>query len=263
MIDLGMPTLLEFGDINECAELCRELDLSFVELNMCLPQYEPDAIDAEYFRKIAGEYGIYYTIHLDDNINVSDFNRTVAEAYFKVISDSIKAAKAVSAPSLNMHLSRGGYFTLPEGKVNLFDIYREYYLDSMRRLREECEKEIGGEEIKICVENTSGYTGFQLAALDILLESEVFALTYDIGHDYCAGGEDGEVIMSRAEKLRHFHIHDAAGKRNHLPLGEGELDLNKYFALAKKHGCRAVIEVKTAESLKRSVNLIRTGEIQL
>ncbi|MGN1408848.1 MAG: sugar phosphate isomerase/epimerase family protein, partial [Eubacteriales bacterium] len=196
-------------------------------------------------------------------INVSDFNRTVAGAYRKVVTDSIKTAKKLSAPSLNMHLSRGVYFTLPDGKVYLFDIYREQYLDSMKRLREDCEKEIGGEEIKICVENTSGYTGFQLEALDILLESEVFALTYDIGHDYCAGGADGEVIMNKSDRLRHFHIHDAQGKQNHLTFGEGELDLNKYFAIAKKYGCRAVIEVKTADALRKSVNLIKTSKIQL
>lgn len=252
-MDYGMPTLIELPDIEDCAVLCRELGLQFVELNMNLPQYQLDKIDADAFRKIADEYGIYYTIHLDENLNVSDFNPYVAEAYRKTVSETISLAKKLSAPVLNMHLSKGVYFTLPDKRVFLFDEYREQYLKSMTQFRDECENSIGSGDIKICVENCDGYTDFQVEALDLLLESPAFALTFDIGHNHGIGGRDEPIILERSEKLKHMHLHDALGKKNHLPLGDGELDLHKYLSLAKEHSCRAVLETKTVEGLKSSV----------
>ena len=80
-----MPTLIETCAIEDCAKLCADLGLGFIELNMNLPQYQLDKIDVAYFKSIADEYGIYYTIHLDENLNVCDFNCYVAEAYTKLL----------------------------------------------------------------------------------------------------------------------------------------------------------------------------------
>jgi len=38
-MDIGMPTLLEIKSLENCAALCRVLDLRFIELNMNLPKY--------------------------------------------------------------------------------------------------------------------------------------------------------------------------------------------------------------------------------
>ena len=80
-MSFGMPTLIETSTLEECAKLCVELGLDFIELNMNMPQCQLDKIDVDYFRSIADKYGIYYTIHLDENLNVCDFNSYVAEAY--------------------------------------------------------------------------------------------------------------------------------------------------------------------------------------
>lgn len=37
MLEIGMPTLIELPDIDASANLCHELGLQFVELNMNLP----------------------------------------------------------------------------------------------------------------------------------------------------------------------------------------------------------------------------------
>ena len=37
MFRCGMPTLIETETLEECAALCRELELDFIELNMNLP----------------------------------------------------------------------------------------------------------------------------------------------------------------------------------------------------------------------------------
>lgn len=255
MMHYGMPTLIETKTLEECAALCRELGLQFIELNMNMPQYQLDKIDAEKFKAIAAKYGIYYTIHLDENLNISDFNPYVANAYLRTVLETINVSKVLCVPVLNMHLSQGVYFTLPDKKVFLFEEYKELYLKSLAAFRDECEKAIGSADIKICIENCGGYTSFQIEALDMLLQNPVFGLTFDIGHNFSVGGTDEPIIMERADKLYHMHIHDAkTGKKDHLALGTGEIDLLKYFAIAKGCVCRVVLETKTVEGLKQSVN---------
>lgn len=250
-----MPTLIELPEIEACANLCNELNMQFIELNMNLPQYQIGAINAAVFNIIAQKYEIYYTMHLDENFNISDFNPFVAEAYMHTIKETIELAKQLEIPVLNMHLLRGVYFTLPEKKVFLFDEYKEYYLQSITCFRDECEKAVGKYNIKICIENSDGYTDIQAQALNILLKSYVFALTFDIGHNHSIGGSDEPIIMSHKDKLYHFHFHDAAGSKNHLALGMGELDLHKYYCLAEQNSCRIVLETKTVAGLKQSVRV--------
>ena len=256
-MQFGMPTLIELPGIEDCAALCKALKLDFIELNMNLPQYQLPQIDAASFRRIAGEYGIFYTIHLDENLNISDFNPYIAEAYRRTVAETIELAGELDVPVLNMHLSRGVYFTLPDKKVYLFGEYREQYLKSIEDFRSLCERLIGTADMRICIENCSGFTEFQKEALGILLQSPVFGLTFDIGHNHGNGNADGPFIAGNQERLCHMHMHDAQGKKNHLALGTGEMDIAKYLALAEKQKCRVVLETKTVEGLKQSVSWLR------
>lgn len=259
MLKLGMPTLIETDTLEECAALCRELNLDFIELNMNLPQYQLDKINVSYFKDVADKYEIFYTIHFDENLNVSDFNQYIADGYRRTVIETIELAKELNIPVINMHLSKGVYFTLPDRKVYLFSEYIEQYLHSIMDFRIACEKAIGDCDIKICIENCNGYTEFQKEGLKLLLESLVFGLTFDIGHNHSCGGLDQLYIMENEDKLCHMHMHDALAGKDHLPLGKGELNIHKYLKLAASHNCLIVLETKTVDGLRESVNLIRNA----
>lgn len=257
MLKFGMPTLIETATIEDCAALCRELGLDFIEMNMNLPQYQIQTMDPERFRRAAEDYGIFYTIHLDENMNVCDFNPDVAAAYRDTVIKTIAFARELRIPVLNMHMWPGVYFTLPEGKVYLFEKYREDYLEKLLLFREECEKAIGDANMKICVENWHGYPRWQVEALEVLLESPVFGLTFDVGHNFCVGGADEQVILDRAEKLHHMHLHDVKdGTKDHMALGTGQLDIRRYLELARQRKCSVVLETKTVSGLRQSVHWI-------
>lgn len=253
MIHKGMPTLIETPALEDCAMLCRSLGLDFIELNMNLPQFQIDAMDPVRFQRIAEQYGIYYTIHLDENLNVSDFNPHIAQGYLRTVTETIRFAQRLHIPVLNMHLPKGVYFTLPDRKVYLFEEYRSRYLTSIRTFRDACERAVGSAPIRLCVENCDGFLPFQKEAVKLLLDSPVFGLTFDIGHDHGIGGADEPFILQYRDRLCHMHIHDARGKRNHLPLGEGDIVLSQYLALAEQQQCRIVLETKTVAGLKQSV----------
>lgn len=255
----GMPTLIEVETVEETAALCAQLGLSFVELNTNFPLHQPHLLNADTLNDLANRYGIFYTIHLNDEMAVAEFNPAVSEGYRKAVAETIAFAKKIGVKKLNMHLSDGAKYTMPDRVVLFYEAYCAEYLQQIQAFRDFCEREIGDSGIVICIENTNGFRNFQISALEILLESPVFALTMDIGHNYCAGCKDEAWIMSHEDRLQHMHMHDAKnGKNDHLSLGSGELDIQKFLKLAEKCNCTVVLETKTVEGLKKSAEWIKS-----
>ena len=258
MPKFGAPTMVEMETLEQAMQVCTELKLDFLELNINFPQYLLTQLDVEKLKALSGQYGIFYTLHLDDEMSIADFNPYIAEGYCRTVYDAIELSKEIGIRKLNMHLSRGAKYTLPDRVIYFFEAYEKEYLNRIRHFREECEKRIGDSGILICVENTAGYLPFQRKAVELLLESPVFGLTFDIGHNYCSGNMDEEFILSHKDRLRHFHIHDCVeGRKDHRTLGTGLLDVKRYLDLAEHLGCTAVVETKTVESLKTSMDWIR------
>ena len=75
-----------------------------------------------------------------------------------------------------------------------------------------------------------------------------------------AGEKDVPFIMEHSEKLMHFHIHDGSEvpAKNHLALGDGEIDLADRLRLAECRNARCVLETKTVEALRKSVDWLRS-----
>lgn len=258
MLKFGAPTMVEMETLEQAAQVCAELNLDFLELNINFPQYLLKELDAEKLKELSARHGIFYTLHLDDEMSIADFNPYIAEGYCKTVYDAIELSKTLGIRKLNMHMSRGAKYTLPDRVIYFFEAYEKAYLERIRAFREECTKRIGDADITICVENTAGFLPFQQKAVELLLESPVFGLTFDIGHNYCSGDMDESFILAHKDRLTHFHIHDCVeGKKDHRTLGTGVLDVKRYLALAEELCCTAVVETKTVDSLKQSMDWIR------
>lgn len=259
-MDFGMPTLIELKCLDACAALCHELGLAFVELNMDLPEYQSDMLDPTQLSDIARRFGIYYTIHLEDTASPWDFNKRIAAAYIETVLQAIEIAKQISIPVLNMHFHQGEYFTLPNRKAYLFEEYPYEYRQKLIAFRDTCTAAVGNANIKICIENTRSFQlGYVEEGISLLLESPVFGLTFDIGHNAGNNFQQQPVIERNINRLCHMHLHHYERTRgDHLPLGTGELDLPKYFYLAKTQNCRVVLETKTVAGLKESVEWIKS-----
>ena len=255
----GMPTLIEFSSVEENLALCRALGLDFIELNMNLPQFQPQTLreNTALLRRLSAETGVFFTLHLDENLNFADFNPLVREAYLRTTAEAIRLAKALAIPVINLHMPQGVHFTLPDRKVYLFDAPGSDFRTAVADFRSLCEKEIGDAPVKLCIENTDGYKDFQEEAIETLLASPCFALTWDIGHSHAAGNTDEAFLLRRKNRLAHFHIHDAQGKRCHLALGEGEIDLASRLRTAREVNAGCVLETKTAEALRRSAAYLK------
>ena len=267
MMQFGMPTLIENKTLEDNINLCKSLGLKFIELNMNFPEYQVDELEqTDRLIELADKAGIYYTIHLDENLNIADFNRLVSDAYLETVRRSIEVTKALlplrdsyrdarQPLTLNMHMHHGIYITLPDRKVQMYDRDFDTYMKLFSVFREKCEEWIGDSDIMIAVENTDGFREYEKKAIEFLLESPKFGLTWDIGHSKATGEKDVPFIMSHKDHLIHFHIHDGSEvpPRNHLALGDGEIDLKERLSLAEQRNARCVLETKTIEALKKSV----------
>ena len=267
----GMPTLIENRTLMDNIRLCARLGLRFIELNMNFPEYQLDLLsNTEELLRAGSENGIYFTIHLDENLDIADLNPLVRQAYLETVRRSVSAAKKLlclraryrdeSQPlTLNMHMNHGIYITLPDRKVQMYERDFETYMKSFAAFRALCEEWIGDSGIMIAVENTDGFRDYEKKAVEYLLESPKFGLTWDIGHSKAVREKDVPFILGHREHLIHFHIHDGTETppRNHLALGDGEIDLGERLRLAESRNARCVLETKTVDALKRSVQWLR------
>jgi len=274
-LELGMPTLIENLSLIDNINLCNRLGLRFIELNMNFPEYQIDKLEnTDKFIELADKYSIYYTIHLDETLNIADFNPLVREAYLETVRRTIEVAKRFiplrdkygdkeKSLTLNMHMVHGIYITLPDRKVQMyqrdFDVYTEYFA----YFRDCVEKWIGDYPIKIAIENTDGFKDYEIKVIDMLLKSSYFVLTWDIGHSKATKEKDVPYIKNNINKLKHFHIHDGIEEtaKNHLALGDGEIDIEDRLNTALYCDARCVLETKTIEALTKSVEWIRNKNI--
>lgn len=278
-MQFGMPTLIENHTLEDNICLCKKLNLQFLELNMNFPEYQIHRLeDTDDFYRAADKAGLYYTIHLDENLNVADFNRLVANAYLETVRRTIAVAKKLlplrdkygekSQPLVvNMHMNHGIYITLPDRKVQMYDRDFDVYFKSFIKFRALCEEWIDDSDIAVCIENTDGFREYEKRAVEYLLESPKFGLTWDIGHSKAVGETDVPFIMEHSDKLRHFHIHDGIAENdkqkgcNHLALGDGEINIQERLSTADDRNARCVLETKTILALKKSVEYLnRAGD---
>ena len=271
MIQFGMPTLIENRTLQENIILCSRLGMRFIELNMNFPEYQIEELEqTDRLLRFAEEAGIHYTIHLDENLNIADFNRLVTDAYLETVRRSISVAKRLlplrdrfgdpgQPLTVNMHMHHGIFITLPDRKVQMYERDSGRYLASCRRFRDLCGEWIGDAPIRIAVENTDGFRSYEQDAIGLFLESPYFGLTWDIGHSKAVKEKDMPFLLAHEERLIHFHIHDATEEppRNHLALGDGENDIEARLRLAERHNSRCVLETKTIDALDRSVQWLQ------
>ena len=160
-MQFGMPTLIENRTLQDNVNLCKRFNLQFIELNMNFPEYQVDKLEqTDDLIRIAEDAEIYYTIHLDENLNIADFNPLVTEAYLETVRRSIEVAKKLlplrnlygdpdQALTLNMHMNHGIFITLPDRKVQMYDRDFDTYMESFASFRTLCEKWIADNDIKI------------------------------------------------------------------------------------------------------------------
>jgi len=254
---IGMPALIEFNTIEENTKLCKELNLNFIELNMNFPYNMINNVDPMYLRNLSQENNIEFTMHMPDDADTASFYSDVRQGYLNLFIDTIKWAKDANVKLLNMHIAKGAHMTLPDRKIYINEKYSDEYvakfLDSIKIISEIAYKY----NVMVCIENSGNFgLNYVQKILDKSLGFKNIFLTWDVGHDYINNYSDKEVLLKYEDKIKHMHLHDASGGKDHLILKEGSLNIEDSINFAFKHNLTMLIEVKSKEALIKSVQNI-------
>lgn len=254
---LGMPALIEVPDLYDLVDLCQELELSFIELNMNMPEFCPEALDPQEVRDMTESTGIEFTLHSPDELDLGSLHPTIREGHLGRMREALGWCSQAGVKVLNMHLSPGIYFTLPDHKVWIYDRYADEFTANLWTSYSEMIPLARASGVEVCTENVNNFDlPFVAEAVDELCALDGFFLTWDVGHDARSGFREREVLLRHADRVRHMHLHDYNGKSDHQVPGTGMVDISGMLSFAKERDIRVLVETKTASSLRESVRAV-------
>jgi len=255
---LGMPTLIEMPELEATIDLCSELGLDFVDLNMNMPEFCPESLRAKRLRRASSDRGIYFTVHMPDDTDLASFHDPVREGHVARFGQTARWAAEAGARLINLHLSPGIFFTLPGRKVWIYDCYYDRFIGNLREAYRKVIRYASRYGLLVCTENVCNFQmPFVARAIDELCAIEGFNLTWDVGHDAKVDFQEMPVLLRHADRVRHMHLHDYDGTSDHQVPLTGRVDIRQRLRFAQERNASVLIETKTEESLRSSVAVVK------
>ncbi len=245
-----MPILVEFHSSSENIDLCKKLNLDFIELNLDIPYCFIDRLDTNSLKNNN------FTIHLSEKFDVGELNNSLRNFYLNEIEKIISFGIKYNIFKYNLHLDPGIHFSLPNKKIF---IYEEYIDDYLRAYEDSCNilsKLANKYNATILFENVK-VESYTLKVIDIIAKYDNLFFTLDLGHNIRYGNLAKEKFMEYSNKIKHIHLHDFNGSKDHQELFTGLLNVKEELNFCKQHNLDVLIEVKRKEELINSVNKLR------
>lgn len=245
-----MPILVEFHSLSENIDLCKKLNLDFIELNLDIPYCFIDKLDTNSLKNNN------FTIHLSEKFDVGELNNSLRNFYLNEIEKIISFGTKYNIFKYNLHLDPGIHFSLPNKKIF---IYEEYIDDYLRAYEDSCNilsKLANKYNATILFENVK-VESYTLKVIDIIAKYDNLFFTLDLGHNIRYGNLAKEKFMEYSNKIKHIHLHDFNGSKDHQELFTGLLNVKEELNFCKQHNLDVLIEVKRKEELINSVNKLR------
>lgn len=132
------------------------------------------------------------------------------------------------------------------------DLWLEKSLLTWQPLKERAE-DMG---VRIAIENIFEDEPANLGLLMGQLSSEYFGICFDTGHCNLFSRVDlGEWMEALNPYILELHLHDNNRTSDqHLPVGEGTFDFERFFRMLQNRGCIKTIEAHSEDSVLRSLD---------
>lgn len=241
---IGMPTLLEYN-LEENINFAKNNNFDFIELNMNLPYC------FEIKEKELLKYNYDFTMHISEELNIYELNNNLKKSYLKEIIRQLKIGISNNIKKYTIHLNQGIYFTIDSNKKYLNEVFKNNYTKSLKSSLKYLNRFCENNNIYINFENTKYNDNIKIAINEIVKYPH-FGFTLDIGHNE----KDKNKFYNYLEKenylknIKHIHMHDYDNISDHLALGKGIINFNKYKNLLIDN--YIVMEVKKSEELLES-----------
>ncbi len=261
IVQLGMPTLMEYSTVKENIILAKELQLDFVELNINMLYCYPTPEFRYEMLRYKDNYQINFSMHYYDTVDVSSPNRNYQNYLFKDMHEIGYTLNGI-INRLVMHIEPGAYMTIYSEKEYVYKFDQDYVyrtIDNLKKIRDILETY----DIELVLENVPIHP-FMEKLYEALGENH-FSFCWDIGHDVIY---NYFLFSSWREKfnlkVKHMHMHNVLyGTKDHQMITLGDLQIDEYLKYAIIHDVNIVVEVKDIYNLKESIAYIRDFENQI
>jgi len=253
----GIPVLIGFQELRPNLDLCRDLGLDFVELNVNLPYSFPENVSSREVRSAMKE-GMRFTVHLHDELDLGSLQPAVRQGHLERCEEALRWGSRHGVFLINLHLNPGVYFTLPDRKVWVYERYLDEYVESLNGSLSRLSSLAESLDIRICLENTGHFAlPFMRRAAESVIDLPNVGLCWDVGHDGRSGFKEEDFMLSHLDRVWHMHFHDWDGKSDHQIPYTGQLDCDRYLRSAREKGMSVLVEVKTEEAVRTAVRVMR------
>jgi sugar phosphate isomerase/epimerase len=250
---IGIPTLLEISSLEDTIDLCLELGLSIIEVNLTRPELLPKSLPKQKMLDFAATHGVEFTLHLPEEMGLGTFHDPIRDAWIKYLSETIQWANSSGITLATMHFWNGIYYTMPDRKEWLYEKYQGEYQKSIIGAFETVFRR-KPEGFQLCIENCGN---FHLPFIKAVLDNIDVGLTWDVGHEAEAGYSDKPYLESNSHRICHVHLHDVMDGRAHRELYTGVVEIDRAIRFIVSNGIKAIVEVKTEAPLRRPIEKLR------
>ncbi len=250
---LGMPVLFEYDNVEDNLILAQELGLDFVEWNLNFSYCRDVLEDQKKFEELTKKYNQEITLHFYDEADFGIYEE-VAQAYYTLLEKYLKLGNK-KIRTLNIHLIEGPVVTISGVKNYIYEKEFDTYIKRFDSFLKKVEKLCNQYDCILVIEN-SKTVPYMTRTYDYLNKAN-YKFNFDIGHDECNGNILLNYSKNNEMPFKEFHIHDSDGKRDHLNLGDGNIDIKYFKELAIKNDSYVVLEVKSSSDLRSSVKTFK------
>jgi sugar phosphate isomerase/epimerase len=250
MIDLSNAQASRKSRLAALERFGRDYQLPAVEMTLDLALLYPQVFNADYYRQVADlqqQKGFACSVHLPFLwLDLASLNEAIRKASVESVLKALELIQPIEVQACVLHL--WGSVTQTVGSVSQDS---EQLRDVMAVLARQAQRSL--EEIvphyearELCIE-TLERPDFSFALP--IIENLDTGICLDVGHLLWQGGEELAFLEEHWSRIGVIHLHDAlvseqAGRKivlDHLPLGRGQLDYEKFLAQLEHRGFEGII----------------------
>ena len=243
--------------------------LPAVELTLDLAAVFPQVFDVGFYTAVAElqqELAFSCTVHLPFLwLDAASLNEPIRQASLTCLRRAVELTRVVEVRTFVLHL--WGFTTMQIGAQLQHPAQREVILGAAmaqagRSLAELCQTL---DPRALCVENLEDPL-FDLALP--LIQQHGTSICLDVGHLAWQGGGELDFLARHGGLIREIHLHDATSLspggqrrvRDHLPLGQGQIDYAAFLRELEKTGYDGVVilELNNQTDLEHSLDGVRS-----
>ncbi len=237
------------GGMEGALDFATRHQLSWVELSLNLPEFFPEAMTAAQWIKVGEEAAsrkLGLTAHAPEDISLIHLHEPMRRVGLERLKEIMDWAHVVGVSRLTVHIGTSVYFTLPQGRQYLHQVYPERFREILRNSLAELRDYAAG-RVLLCVENVQYFGPLVVQeVLSELLPQGGLWLTWDWGHSY--GDPEQAAFMQRnVQYVRNCHVHDHNGRQDHLVVGDGALNFADHLNHVRDLDCPLIFEVRPRE----------------